>query len=307
MKLSARSLHYVFKIGNRQDSVDFYKNILKMTVVDCNNNEHLQVLRHEEFKEGCEAACNGPYDGAWSKTMIGYGPEENHFVLELTYNYGISSYKHGDDFQGIHIASESLFESIKKSNYDQKEVDDNTIRLNSPCGYSFFVHNFDSSSNDPIIKCSLSTSNLSSTKQYWHSILQMNIVAETNENIVFSYGSDQCSLEFQRVEHPLERAKAYGRIAFSTARNNLEPLQDLITSMKQTVLKPLVGLDTPGKAKVYVVILADPDGHEICYVGDEAFQELSKVDNTADHLLKQAILSDKSDEWFEKHGGKSSE
>lgn len=27
----------------------------------------------------------GPYDGKWSKTMIGYGPEDKQFVLELTY------------------------------------------------------------------------------------------------------------------------------------------------------------------------------------------------------------------------------
>ena len=31
----------------------------------------MTVLRHEEFEKGCEAACNGPYDGKWSKTMIG--------------------------------------------------------------------------------------------------------------------------------------------------------------------------------------------------------------------------------------------
>lgn len=39
--------------------------------------------------------------GAWSKTMIGYGPEEEGFALELTYNYGIDSYKNGDDLQHI--------------------------------------------------------------------------------------------------------------------------------------------------------------------------------------------------------------
>ena len=31
--------------------------------------------------------------------MIGYGPEESHFVIELTYNYGIGSYKMGNDFK----------------------------------------------------------------------------------------------------------------------------------------------------------------------------------------------------------------
>lgn len=41
--------------------------------------------------------------GAWSKTMIGYGPEEKNFALELTYNYGIDSYKNGDDLQYISL------------------------------------------------------------------------------------------------------------------------------------------------------------------------------------------------------------
>jgi len=40
-----------------------------------------------------------PYDGKWSKSMTGYGEEDRHFVLELTYNYGIGSYQLGNDFQ----------------------------------------------------------------------------------------------------------------------------------------------------------------------------------------------------------------
>lgn len=48
------------------------------------------MLRHEEFEEGCAATCNGPYNGKWSKTMVGYGPEANHFVVELTYNYEVT-------------------------------------------------------------------------------------------------------------------------------------------------------------------------------------------------------------------------
>ena len=31
--------------------------------------------------------------------MVGYGPEDDHFVVELTYNYGIKEYKLGNDFQ----------------------------------------------------------------------------------------------------------------------------------------------------------------------------------------------------------------
>ena len=63
----------------------------------------MKVLRHEEFEKGCEAACNGPYDGRWSKTMVGYGPEDSHFVVELTYNYNIGQYKRGNDFQVLSL------------------------------------------------------------------------------------------------------------------------------------------------------------------------------------------------------------
>ena len=65
-----------------------------------------------------------------------------------------------------------------------------------------------------------------------------------------------------------------------------------------------------------MVILADPDGQEICFVGDEAFRELSQVlrkafirldrlaqvDSEADKLLDAALAGDKSNEWFAKKG-----
>ena len=31
--------------------------------------------------------------------MAGFGPEDDHFVVELTYNYGIKTYQLGNDFQ----------------------------------------------------------------------------------------------------------------------------------------------------------------------------------------------------------------
>lgn len=33
--------------------------------------------------------------------MAGFGPEDDHFVVELTYNYGIKQYRLGNDFQVI--------------------------------------------------------------------------------------------------------------------------------------------------------------------------------------------------------------
>lgn len=40
--------------------------------------------------------------------MIGYGPEDKHFVVELTYNYGIGKYKLGNDFHGLVVGSNQV-------------------------------------------------------------------------------------------------------------------------------------------------------------------------------------------------------
>lgn len=48
MQIAGRALHYVFKIGDRKLSSKFYRDVLGM-----------KILRHEEFADGCEAACNG--------------------------------------------------------------------------------------------------------------------------------------------------------------------------------------------------------------------------------------------------------
>lgn len=98
----------------------------------------------------------------------------------------------------------------------------------------------------------------------------------------------------------IDHAQAFGRIAFACPTSDLKPLQDEIDSKGLKVLTRLITLDTPGKATVSVVILADPDGHEICFVGDEGFRELSRVDEKARALLDEAIKNDKSDEWHEK-------
>merc|ERR1712029_1110971 len=100
----------------------------------------------------------------------------------------------------------------------------------------------------------------------------------------------------------VDHAKAQGRIAFSIPGADLPGVEAKVKEAKGTILTPLISLDTPGKATVQVVILGDPDGQEICFVGSEAFRELSQVDPEAEKLLDEAIANDKSDEWFAKKG-----
>lgn len=260
----------------------------------------MKVLRHEEFSEGCDAACNGPYDGKWSKTMIGYGPEQNHFVLELTYNYGIGSYTKGNDFMGIHINSKDTFKKINKD-LEKNEC----IKIDSPDGYSFYIHD-ENQGNDPVRGVSLATTDLNKAKQFWNGLLGLNVISENENELRMAYSDSQAFVHFVKSES-VNHAQAYGRIAFALPIEELKPLEAKAKDAGYTILTPFITLSTPGKADVSVVIFADPDGHEICFVGEEGFSELSQVDDKADDLLSNAISMDKSDEWFAKKGKSKSQ
>lgn len=295
-KVSAtrRALHFVFKIGDRTKTASFYRDILGM-----------KTLRHEEFQKGCAATCNGPYDGKWSKSMVGYGHENNHFVVELTYNYGIGSYKHGNDFKGITIHSNDVLKRIQATGYPSKQ-EGNTTHIKCPDGYQFHILP-STESSDPVKKVTLASSNLEKTVDYWTRLLEMKVYNRTNNAVVLGYEDNQCQLEFVKIDEEIERAKAFGRIAFSCPASQLKLIQKTMEQEKQTVLTPLVSLATPGKITVEVVILADPDNHEICFVGDEGFRGLSQIDPESDAKLDEAMDKDKSNEWFEMEGKKKAQ
>ncbi|XP_055390025.1 glyoxalase domain-containing protein 4 [Condylostylus longicornis] len=281
MSITARALHYVFKVGDRAKNAHFFRTILGM-----------QVLRHEEFKEGCDAQCNGPYDNRWSKTMIGYGPESSHFVIELTYNYGVKSYELGNDFGGITIQSKEVLQRAEENNYPVNNENNKKVLI-SPDGYKFFIVDEPQPKNkDPVLHVTLHSSNLIHSREYWHDILNMKILKEEDKSILLSYGENQAGLNIKEISDPLNRAKAYGRIAFAVAYDLQPKIDEIIKSKNKTILTPLITLDTPGKATVRVIILADPDGHEICFVDDEGFSELSKVDPDSNKSLDKYIGKD---------------
>ena len=55
----------------------------------------------------------------------------------------------------------------------------------------------------------------------------------------------------------------------------------------------------------YLFIQSRQDGHEICFVGEEGFRQLSAVDPKGEKLLTEAVEKDKSDEGFASKGGKA--
>ncbi|KAJ7995575.1 hypothetical protein DPEC_G00246010 [Dallia pectoralis] len=289
---SKRALHFVFKVGDRSKTATFFRDVLGM-----------KILRHEEFEEGCKATCNGPYDGKWSKTMVGFGPEEDHFVAELTYNYGVGEYRLGNDFMGLTLQSSQSVSNAKKLGWPLTEIDEALYLAEAPGGYRFYLVDKERPPNDPVQKVCLAVSDLQKSTHYWSSLLGMKVMERNEEKktVLMGFSDTQCKLELHDIGVTVDHGTAFGRIAFSCPCDQLSELEALMKKEQQKILTPLVSLDTPGKATVEVVILADSDGHEICFVGDEAFRKLSKMDPMANALLDKAMAEDKSDEWFAKH------
>src|SRR5439155_22158647 len=76
-----RILHTMIRVGDLVRSIEFYVNALGM-----------KLLRQRDFP-----------DGKFTLTFLGYGPEDSHPAIELTYNYGVSSYELGTAFGHIAI------------------------------------------------------------------------------------------------------------------------------------------------------------------------------------------------------------
>ena len=81
---------------------------------------------------------------------------------------------------------------------------------------------------------------------------------ESDTEALLGYDSDKCKLELIHVGSPVDHATAFGRIAFSCPSDQLAAIEHSVKEHGHTILTPLVSLDTPGKATVKVVILADP-------------------------------------------------
>ncbi|XP_074598246.1 glyoxalase 1 [Brevipalpus obovatus] len=286
---ATRALHFCLKIGNRPKSIRFYRDILGMT-----------VLRHEEFDEGCAATCNGPYQNAWSKTMIGYGPENDNFILELTYNYPIPSYKIGNDIRNLVIESTEGLEKIKQE-YGLNSGKDE-VCLEDPDGYPLIIRR----GENRLSQVSLNVKNLANSLNFWENYLAFKSTQVDGKSASIKFDHTGFILNLVEIGQTIDHAKGWGRIAFAAPLARVIRINESVKNLPgKHILHPLVELGTPGKATVTVVILLDSDGYEICFVGDENYKELSKPDANANELLEKA-LAEESEIWEKKKGGRSS-
>ncbi len=87
-----RLLHTMIRVGNLERSIDFYTNVLGM-----------KLLRQKDYP-----------DGKFTLAFLGYGPESETCVLELTYNWGVDSYDLGNGFGHIAIEVDDVYKAVEE-------------------------------------------------------------------------------------------------------------------------------------------------------------------------------------------------
>jgi lactoylglutathione lyase len=86
-----RILHTMIRVGDLERSLGFYRDLLGM-----------KLLRRQDYPEG-----------RFTLAFVGYGAERDHTVIELTHNWGTSSYELGTGFGHIAIGVEDIYRTCE--------------------------------------------------------------------------------------------------------------------------------------------------------------------------------------------------
>lgn len=87
-----RILHTMLRVGNLERSISFYQDVLGMRLLKRSDNEQYQ----------------------YTLAFLGYDDIAHSTVLELTYNWGVESYEHGEAFGHIAIEVDDVYSACEK-------------------------------------------------------------------------------------------------------------------------------------------------------------------------------------------------
>ncbi|ASK77706.1 lactoylglutathione lyase [Paraphotobacterium marinum] len=93
MKEKNKFLHVMLRVNDLDESINFYQNIFDLKLLRKNDNQ--------EYK--------------YTLAFLGYGNEDSHTVIELTYNWGESNYKLGTAFGHLAFGVENIKDAVDKA------------------------------------------------------------------------------------------------------------------------------------------------------------------------------------------------
>ena len=85
-----RILHTMLRVGDLERSLDFYTRVVGM-----------KLLRRHDYPEG-----------KFTLAFVGFGPEDTHPALELTYNHGVEKYELGTAYGHVALGVEDIHATV---------------------------------------------------------------------------------------------------------------------------------------------------------------------------------------------------
>lgn len=86
-----RILHTMLRVGNLDRSIEFYTTVMGM-----------KLLRQKDYP-----------DGKFTLAFVGYGPESEHSVIELTYNWDTDHYELGNGYGHIALEVDDVYRACE--------------------------------------------------------------------------------------------------------------------------------------------------------------------------------------------------
>ena len=108
-----RILHTMLRVGNLDQSIQFYTQVLGM-----------KLIRQQDYP-----------DGEFSLAFVGYGNEYDNSVLELTYNYGKTSYEMGSAYGHMALEVDDAYKACEAV----KAAGGNVIREAGPMKHGTII------------------------------------------------------------------------------------------------------------------------------------------------------------------------
>lgn len=93
MQEKNKFLHVMLRVNDLDESINFYQNIFDLKLLRKNDNQ--------EYK--------------YTLAFLGYGNEDSHTVIELTYNWGESNYQLGTAFGHLAFGVENIKDAVDKA------------------------------------------------------------------------------------------------------------------------------------------------------------------------------------------------
>ncbi|MED6184347.1 hypothetical protein PIB30_046502 [Stylosanthes scabra] len=209
-----RMLHVVYRVGDLERTIKFYTECLGM-----------KVLRIRDLPE---LRC--------ANAFLGYGPEDEHFVIELTYNYGTDEYDIGNGFGHFGVSFDDISSIVDtvRDNKDGKIITEPSP-VNGSCSIIAFIEDPDGykfellervPSHEPLCRVMLRVGDLNRSIEFYEKACGMQLLL-TRDNpesqytiAIMGYGPEDenavLELTYNYGVTEYDKGDGYAQIAIGT-------------------------------------------------------------------------------------------